>query len=319
MDAADTWDPALGGPWAGVPVARIGWRTPASPAGWMQAATARAAAPLPPDFRWQRAQAYRAGRANLPVAAQWRAQFDALAQRSWQQYRQSVPGTGKLATPASQQAVRGILRDIQNARVGLNDMQLRAKAAELRIITNYLRRPDVHQVQVVASSSAGRTPDLLVTYADGRRRRVEIRTLTGSRPGLRPTAAVPGTRAFDVDSLVRAIHSKATHGQLTAQGGAMRGVRPGGSIALRLEARGPQALALAREAMNRLDAQLKRWRHVEQVEVHTGSQRIVFDRRPDGNFSQRVEAQHVAPAAPATPRVARARRAAPRRRRARAC
>ena len=151
-------------PLAGFPFARVGWRAPASAAAWMRPSPAIRAA-VPADFSWQRALAYRSGSRTPQGAAQWRAQFDALAQRSLQKYQQTVPGAIKLQNPAAMQA---ILRDLQNARVSRNDMQVRAKAAELRVITDYLRRPEVASVRVVPSSSAGRTPDLVVSYRGGR-------------------------------------------------------------------------------------------------------------------------------------------------------
>ena len=264
---------------AGFPFARMGWRAPVSPAGWMRPAPAVRAA-LPVDYSWQRALAYRRGSRTPQGAAQWRARFDALAQRSLQKYQQTVPGAVKLANPSAMQA---ILRDLQNARVSRNDMQVRAKAAELRVVTDYLRRPDVTSVRVVPSSSAGRTPDLIVTYRGGRPpERVEVRTMTGSAPGWRRAPAVPGTRAFDSERLARAIDAKIRRGQLTAP---LPGVDTGGTIAIRMEARAPQAEALAREAIDRLASRLVGTPHVQRIEVHTGSRLLAFVRQRDGRYA----------------------------------
>jgi hypothetical protein len=269
----------FGLPFGGFPMARVGWRLPASPAAWMRPSPAIRAV-LPSNFSWQRALAYRSGSRTPQGAAQWRAQFDALAQRSLQKYQQTVPGATKLANPSAMQA---ILRDLQNARVSRNDMQVRAKAAELRIITAYLRRPDVASVRVVPSSNAGRTPDLVVTYRGGRPpERVEVRTMTGSTPGWRRTPAVPGTRAFESERLARAIDAKIRRGQLTAP---LPGVGSGGTIAIRMEARAPQAEATAREAIDRLASRLVGTPQVQRIEVHTGSRLLAFVRQRDGRYA----------------------------------
>ena len=183
---------------AGFPWARVGWRAPASAAAWMRPSPRTA---LPGNFAWQRALAYRGDSRTAPGAAQWRAQFDALAQRSLRKFQQTVPGAAKLANPGAMQA---ILRDLQNARVSRNDMQVRAKAAELRIITAYLRRPDVASVRVVPSSSAGRTPDLVVGYRGGRApERVEVRAMTGSTPGWRRASVLARGRLPNADGSLR--------------------------------------------------------------------------------------------------------------------
>ena len=269
------------------------------------------------DDRWRRAQAYRSER-HTPRGDAWRAQAQALAQHSWQRYLQVAPNAAKLAQrdPGTRAAVQGILRDIQIARVSLNDRQVRAKAGELRVITDYLRQPNVARVRVIPSSSAGRTPDLLVTTLDGKTHRVEVRTLAqGAALGSRRQPGVPGRTPATVEGLAQAIAAKARRGQLTSRQGAMSGVAPGGTIVIRLEARGPAANELARQAMNQLDSQLKRWPHVKQVAVHTGSQRIVFERLKNGNFLMRSEVRGP-PSTPAPKRRARstARRATPRQR-----
>lgn len=264
---------------AGFPFARVGWRPPANPAAWMRPSPALRAA-MPNDYRWQRALAYRSDSRAPPGAAQWRSQFEALAQRSTQKYMQTVPGAAKLANPTALQA---ILRDLQNARVSHNDMQVRAKAAELRVITDYLRRPEVAAVRVVPSSSTGRTPDLVVSYRNGRpAERVEVRTLTGSTPGWRRAPGVPGTRAFESERLARAIDAKIRRGQLTAP---LPGVGAGGTIAIRMEAQAPQAEAMARDAIQRLASRLVGAPQVRRIEVHTGSRLLAFVRQPNGSYA----------------------------------
>lgn len=268
----------------------------------------------------RRQQAYRSQR-HTPQGDVWRAQAQRLAQHSWQRYLQVAPNADKLATgdPHTRAAVQGILRDIQIARVSLNDRQLRAKAAELRVITDHLRRPDVASVRVIPNSSAGRTPDLLVRMRDGREQRVEVRTLAqGSPLGSRRAAGPPPRVPANADNIAQAIAAKARRGQLTATGGAMRGVAPGGAIVIQMEGSGPAAVQAARRAVDQLDAQLRRWPHVQQIAVHAGAQRIVFTRLASGDYTMRTEARGPA-SSPQNTRTGRrpAGRAAPRRRGAR--
>ena len=61
--------------------------------------------------------------------------------------------------------------------------QHRAAPNELKTLLEHAGRPDVTRIEMVPSSSAVRTPDVVVTHADGVRERVEITTLTGARRG----------------------------------------------------------------------------------------------------------------------------------------
>lgn len=245
-----------------------------------------------------RQQAYRSQR-HTPAGDAWRAQAQGLAQHSWQRYLQVAPNTHKLQmggpnSPAAAQtraAVQGILRDIQIARVSLNDRQVRSKAAEMRALTDLLRRPDVVGVRVIPSSSAGRTPDFVVRLANGKEQRVELRTLAqgtplGSRRGGGPPVRVPA-RAGDI---AQAIAAKVRRGQLTSTHGDMRSVPAGGEILIRMEGSGQAAVDAARDAVNLLDSQLRRSPQVQQIAVHAGQQRIVFTRLDNGDYAMRTEA-----------------------------
>jgi hypothetical protein len=239
----------------------------------MSAAAARNA-PLSAQFAWQRTLAYRQASRTPQAAAPWRARFEALAARSLNEYRQTVPGASKLRNPA---AMHGIFRDLQNARVARNDMQVKAKAAELLVITDYLRRPEVAAVRVVPSSSTSRTPDLYVTYRGGRRpERVEIRTLTGNRRGWRPSPAVPIARVPEVQRLIEALVGKLRHGQLDVP---LPGMRTGGVIVLRLTAPPGQADAMAHEVMKNLAGRLADATQLHRVEFHANGRWITFTRR----------------------------------------
>ena len=243
-----------------------------------------------------RQQAYRSQR-HTPAGDAWRAQAQGLAQHSWQRYLQVAPNTHKLqmgGSPAAAQtraAVQGILRDIQIARVSLNDRQVRSKAAEMRALTDLLRRPDVVGVRVIPSSSAGRTPDFVVRLANGKEQRVELRTLAqgtplGSRRGGGPPVRVPA-RPGDI---AQAIAAKVRRGQLTSTHGDMRSVPAGGEILIRMEGSGQAAVDAARDAVNLLDNQLRRSPQVQQIAVHAGQQRIVFTRLNNGDYAMRTEA-----------------------------
>jgi hypothetical protein len=262
----------------------------------------------------RRQQAYRSQR-NTPQGDAWRAQAQQLAQHSWQRYLQVAPNANKLATadPHTRVAVQGILRDIQIARASLNDRQLRAKAAELRVITDHLRRPDVVSVRVVPSSSAGRTPDLVLRLRDGSVQRVEVRMLAQGAPlGSRRAAGPPLRVPANADNIAQAIAAKVRRGQLTSTGGAMRGVPQGGVILIHMEGSGPAAVRAARQAVDQLDAQLRRSPQVQQIAVHAGNQRIVFTRLASGDYTMRTEAR-VPASAPPPSRIRRRRAARSRR------
>jgi hypothetical protein len=93
---------------------------------------------------------------------------------------------------------------------------------------------------------------------------------------------VPGTHAFDSERLARAIDAKIRRGQLTAP---MAGVGSGGTIAIRMEARAPQAEAMARAAIDRLSSRLVGTPQVQRIEVHTGSRLLAFVRQRNGRYA----------------------------------
>lgn len=270
--------------------ARSSWWRP-SQSGAMPAQRAQA---LRNDMQL-RQQAYRSQR-YTPAGDAWRAQAQRLAQHSWQRYLQVAPSTHKLdaygrdVATRTRAAVQGILRDIQIARVSLNDRQVRSKAAEMRALTDLLRRPDVTGVRVIPSSSAGRTPDFVVRLANGKEQRVELRTLAqgtplGSRRGGGPPVRVPA-RAEDV---AQAILAKVRRGQLTSQHGEMHNVPREGEILIRMEGSGPAAERAAVNAVNQLDRVLKQSPQVQQIAVHAGQQRMVFTRQDDGDYEMHTE------------------------------
>lgn len=250
-----------------------------------------------------RQQAYRSQR-HTPAGDAWRSQAQSLAQHSWQRYLRVAPNAHKLDQNdgATRAAVQGILRDIQIARVSLNDRQVRAKAAEMRALTALLRRPDVKSVRVIPSSSAGRTPDFVVTLNDRNNttQRVELRTLAqgapiGSRRGGGPPRRVP-VRPEDI---AQAIRAKVHRGQLTST---MPGTPAGGEILIRMEGRGGPAKQAAIDAVNQLEDLLEKRREVQQIAVQAGSKRMVFTRQGESNkFRLREE-----PAAPNETGIGRA-------------
>lgn len=238
-----------------------------------------------------RQQAYRSQR-STPAGDAWRSQAQSLAQHSWQRYLQVAPNTHKLdrSDSSTRNAVQGILRDIQIARASLNDRQLRAKAAEMRALTDLLRRDDIKSVRVVPSSSAGRTPDFVVTLNDKHNttQRVELRTLAQGAPlGSRRGGGPPPRAAARPEDIAQAIRAKIYRGQLTST---MPNTPSGGEILIRMEGRGAPATQAAIDAVNQLEDVLAKRKEVEQIAVQAGSRRMVFTRQGGSNkFKLREE------------------------------
>ena len=62
----------------------------------------------------------------------------------------------------------------------------RGHAAELRTLVRWSARRSVATITAVPSSSAGRTPDFVVTFKNGWKTRLEVTTVTGARRGYQP-------------------------------------------------------------------------------------------------------------------------------------
>jgi len=152
----------------------------------------------------------------------------------------------------------GRLVDTNNALAGIFTrvrrrtlrVDARAAANELRqihkLLTEGMDGRVVSAVEVVPSSSAGRTPDLVVRFADGTQTRVEARAATSAprahvRPKV-PTAGVPASsgataralaeetarRPVSASDITQALIAKARRGQLRAP---LPNVAAGGTVA----------------------------------------------------------------------------------------
>jgi len=147
----------------------------------------------------------------------------------------------------------------------------RGAASELKTLVELSRRPEVVRIEVVPSTTAQRTPDLIVheRQPDGKIRpsRVEIRTLTGASRGYQPTGG-GGATASATDDIVRAVREKAlpvggAQSQLTVP---MADVGPGGTIAIHIPRGGADAQANVDAAMARLAPKLATTPYVHAVE-----------------------------------------------------
>jgi hypothetical protein len=182
----------------------------------------------------------------------------------------------------------GLARIIERARHPTLRVDGRAAAAELgaviRVLENGIDGKAVARVEVVPSSSAGRTPDLVVHFTDGTTTRYEIRTLTSAPVGYLTTTpksgATPKTgpgaharslaektaeRPVTVSRIKQAIIDKARvtstrPSQLTAP---LPGVAPGGTIAVNITAADVtlQMIDTAVQQLPSLGA------HVERIDV----------------------------------------------------
>ena len=119
-------------------------------------------------------------------------------------------------------------------------VQNRAAPSEMKTLLDYAGRPDVTHIEMVPSSSAGRTPDMVVTHGDGLRERVEITTLTGAQRGYRHFGE-GGSREATKDMIEAAIRRKvastpAAPSQFTAP---VAGVPVGGTLVVHVQRGGP--------------------------------------------------------------------------------
>jgi hypothetical protein len=122
----------------------------------------------------------------------------------------------------------------------------------------------VARLEVVKSSSAGRTPDFVATFADGTTARLEMRTLTAAPGKLSLPQAGAGLAARTAERLptvgevgraiLDKVKSTATRpNQLAAP---MAGVAQGGTVAVRLAAGSAPARAALDAEISRIAARL---------------------------------------------------------------
>lgn len=262
-----------------------------------------------PGRLWQRAQPYR----YTPYREQVRGAADALARQSYAKYLRVAVGAGKLdpRDTATRESIQGMLRAIQLARHRLDDMQVRARAAELRTVTDYLRRPEVVRLRAVPSSSGGRTPDLVITRrVNGRlvTERVEITAITQGTRGGRRSAAVPPPLPVTVPDISAAIVRKLERGQLRAVGGIMARVPQGGALVIHARTGGPSGAATAAAAVEAIQGRLRAHPEVRRIDVALVDRTAVFTRDARGRFVPAGELPRGPAASPVRPRPRRRRR-----------
>jgi hypothetical protein len=180
----------------------------------------------------------------------------------------------------SNNALSGI---IERARHPTLRVDGRAAATELRGIIDILEEgiggKTASHVEVIPASNAGRTPDLVVHFADGSTTRYEMRTLTSAPRGhvipkadpgrgavARALAEATAERPVSRSQISQAILDKAKvtpvrPSQLTAT---LPGVAPGGTISVNITAATPST-AVIDDAVQSVAGRLGS--HVEVVEV----------------------------------------------------
>jgi Domain of unknown function (DUF4157) len=174
-------------------------------------------------------------------------------------------------------------------------VQTRGAAAELRVIVDLAGRTEVVRIELIPSSSAGRTPDMLieVRQADGTTKisRLEITAATGGGRGYKDVGA-GGSTETGIPEIVSAVRRKAAStpskpSQLTSP---VPGVRSGGTLSIQLpratSAQGPVDVALA---MTILAPELAGQPHVEAIEFSIpgpkGQAPLRYTRGADGTYT----------------------------------
>lgn len=149
----------------------------------------------------------------------------------------------------------------------------------------------MRRIEVIPSSSAGRSPDLVVDIlqSDGtmRRTRVEINTLTGTTAGPKPRGEA-GDNQPAVDDIANAVRKKARDvpdGQRSQLAAPVAGVPAGGTLAMHLPYAGVDATADVGAAMTKLSAFLEKTPHVEAIEFYLpGAKRLRYVRDSSGTY-----------------------------------
>ena len=179
-------------------------------------------------------------------------------------------------------------------RTGPDDylpIHTRAHSQELKTIIRYATDPDVLRVELIPSSSGGRSPDLILEIqdADGmiRRTRVEITTLIGTTAG-RKARGGAGAKQPVVDDIVRAVRNKAKDdptGRRSQLAVPMDDAPAGGTLAIHLPYAGADADLDIASAMDELTSFLTTTPHVEAIEFFLpGATRVRYVRGTSGDY-----------------------------------
>ena len=205
-------------------------------------------------------------------------------------------------SPSSMAALRELFRRTlsggrtQTPRPGQYvGVSTRGAAAELEVIVNLADRPDVVKIELIPSSSAGRSCDIVIDWRqpDGSiaKSRAEITAATGAARGYQPAGGGIATET-GVEQIIAAVRRKAASmpgkpSQLVAP---MPGVATGGMLAIELprssSARGPADVAAAMAA---LAPELINQPHVHVIEFYVpgpkGTGPLRYTRNLDGTFT----------------------------------
>jgi hypothetical protein len=174
---------------------------------------------------------------------------------------------------------------------------VRGAAPELKTIISFAARGDVVLIDLLPSTTAQRTPDMVVhvRQPDGSiaRTRVEIRTLTGGGIGYQDVGeggrniATPDRIEAAIRSKVRTSSSRRSQLDVPiADPLYPGGVPPGGTLVVHLPRGGPQAAQNADIAMTALAAELQGMPHVQAIEFFLpGTATVRYVRDASGAYA----------------------------------
>ena len=166
-----------------------------------------------------------------------------------------------------------------------NPVHTRGHSSELRTLDDLGARGDVTAITPVPAARGSRTPDFVVTRADGSQVRVEVTTVTGAPRGRVDRGlggAAPPTRR-DIENAIsrKTSTSSSTPNQFQADLG---DVPTGGTLAVHL--RGGGSAQMADDAVAAQAAGLRK-SGVNQVEVYTSDRQVLtYTRQADGSYTR---------------------------------
>jgi hypothetical protein len=201
-------------------------------------------------------------------------------------------GPGAPGRAASEKALRDIFARTGGAAVSPRPGRYlpghtRAHAQELKTLVEYAENLDVARIDLVPSSRAGRTPDMLVTTRTPTHGpRVEITTLTGAGPGYQARGAA-GAKPPTEEAIIGRVREKVrpSRGRPSQLAAPMTGVRSGGTLVVRMPYADAASMGHAQRAMDALAHELQGATHVEAIEFHgPGGESLRFERQASGAY-----------------------------------
>ena len=164
-------------------------------------------------------------------------------------------------------------------------MHTRGHSAELRTLDDLAKRSDVDSIRPVPAAKGSRTPDFVVTNAQGQQVRVEVTTVTGAPSGRVNRGlggAAPPTEADIAGAITRKTSTSGTRpNQFQADLG---DVPKGGTLAVHLRGGGTADMA---DAAVRKSADKLNGSGVNSVEIYTADRQVLtYTRQADGTYSR---------------------------------